>query len=160
MQPVSHPDASLNCKGFTLIEMMVVVSLLGILVAVGVPSFRAMILQNRVTAVTNELVAALQFARSESIRTGANVMVCSTNDQATCSGVWTNGWVVRNAGGPLRVWPPAREGVAIAVPGTVTYTPLGNVTAARCFQLTLDVYQRFVGVSAGGRVATSANACP
>ena len=160
MQPVRYPDAVRGQRGFTLIEMMVVISLLAILLAVGVPSFRAMIQQNRVTAVTNDLVAALQFARSEAIRTGANVTVCSSSDQSTCSGVWTNGWVVRNAAGPLRVWPAAREGVAIAVPGAVTYTSLGYVTAARCFQLSLDAYQRFVGVSAGGRVASSPNACP
>lgn len=160
MQPVRYPDAVRGQRGFTLIEMMVVISLLAILLAVGVPSFRAMIQQNRVTAVTNDLVAALQFARSEAIRTGANVTVCSSSDQSTCSGTWTNGWVVRNAAGPLRVWPAAREGVAIAVPGAVTYTSLGNVTAARCFQLSLDAYQRFVGVSAGGRVASSPNACP
>ncbi|MEW6478938.1 MAG: GspH/FimT family pseudopilin [Pseudomonadota bacterium] len=160
MQSVTHRGAARDQKGFTLIEMMVAISLLAILVSIGVPSFRAFIEANRITAVTNDLVAALQFARSEAIRTGNNMTVCSSNDQSTCSGGWVNGWVVRGPAGVIRAWPAARDGVTIADPGAVVYAPLGNATAARCFQIDLNTRQRFVGVSAGGRVATSTTACP
>ena len=146
--------------GFTLIELMVTVSVLALLLGIGVPSFRATIQGNRVTAVSNDLVAALQFARSEAVRRGENVTLCSSNDQVTCSGGWVDGWVVRNAAAPIRVWPTAREGVVKDVPGEVGFNPLGGVTAARCFQVSLDTFLRSVSVGAMGRVATAVVACP
>jgi len=152
-------------SGFTLIELMVVISILAILLGIGVPSFRATIEGNRITTVANDLVGALQFARSEAVKRGTNVTLCSSNDQATCSGGWVNGWVARNeaAVAPepvlLRVWPAAREGVVIAG-GAVEFNALGGVTTARCFQVTLGALQRFVGVGAAGRIASSPVACP
>lgn len=146
--------------GFTLVELMVAIALLAVLLGIGVPSFRTLREGNSITTVTNDLVAALQFARSEAIRTGTNMTVCSSNDQTTCSGGWVNGWVVRNAAGPVKVWPAARQGVTIAVAGNVVYTPLGNVTAARCFQIDLNTLRRFVGVTPAGRVAAAVAACP
>jgi type IV fimbrial biogenesis protein FimT len=164
MQAVSQPGAATYQRGFTLIELMVVVSLLAVLLGVGVPSFRATIESNRITTVTNDLVAALQYARSEAVRTGVNHTVCASSNQSTCSGAWANGWIVTrtpaNAAGVVKVWPAAREGVVIADPGVVVYTPLGNVTAARCFQIDLNTLRRFVGVGAAGRVAAATNACP
>lgn len=148
--------------GFTLIELMVAISILAIVLGLGVPSLQRLIESNRISAVTNDLVAALQFARSEAIKTGTNMVVCSSDDELTCSGSWIDGWVVLApaAAAPLRIWPPARAGTTILVAGGVTYTPLGNVSAARCFTVQIGTLQRFVGVSVGGRVATSTTACP
>jgi len=151
-------------SGFTLIELMVVISILAILLGIGVPSFRATIEGNRITTVANDLVGALQFARSEAVKRGTNVVLCSSNDQTTCTGAWINGWVARNnavpADPPFRVWPAAREGVAIAVPGAVEFNALGGATNALCFQITLGALQRFVAVGPAGRVASSPVACP
>lgn len=149
-----------NQSGFTLIELLLVTVVLAVLLGIGVPSFRDTIQSNRIATVSNDLMAALQFARSESIRRGEDVTLCSTNNQATCSGVWTNGWVVRNAAGPLRVWPSTREGVAIAVGGNVVFNSLGGVAAGRCFQVDLGTFQRSVTVGAGGRVVSAVAACP
>ncbi|TNF61933.1 MAG: prepilin-type N-terminal cleavage/methylation domain-containing protein, partial [Burkholderiales bacterium] len=73
-------------SGFTLIELMVTITVLAVLLGVGVPSFQATIQGNRITTAANDLVAALQYARSEAVRRGVNVTVCSSNDQSTCSG--------------------------------------------------------------------------
>lgn len=159
----NHPTGGLPLSkqlGFTLIELMVTVSILAILLGIGVPSFRATIQGNRVASVSSDLVAALHFARSEAVRRGENVTLCSSNDQATCSGDWVDGWVVRSAAATIRVWPTAREGVVIAVPGEVVFNPLGGVTAARCFQVSLDAILRSVSVGAMGRVTTAVAACP
>jgi type IV fimbrial biogenesis protein FimT len=60
---------------FTLVEVLVVVSLIAILATIGVPSFREMIKNNRVTGQNNELIALVHFAKSEAIRRSTNVDV-------------------------------------------------------------------------------------
>lgn len=148
-------------SGFTLIELMVTLSILAILLGIGVPSFRSMIEGNRITTVANDLVGALQFSRSEAVKRGTAITLCASNDQSTCSGTWVNGWVARNTAtaDTVRVWPAAREGVTIAVAGAVEFNALGGATTARCFQVTLGTLQRAVSVGPAGRVATSQAAC-
>jgi len=83
-------------KGFTLIELMVTLAVAAILLTMGVPSFRATVENNRLTAAANELVGALNLARSEAIKRGVRVTVCKSSDGATCttSGNWEQGWIV------------------------------------------------------------------
>lgn len=66
-------------RGFTLMELMLAIAVLGILTAVAVPSFTAMINRNRLTSQSNELLAAIQYARMEAIRTSAKVTFCGTD---------------------------------------------------------------------------------
>lgn len=72
---IAHSD-----RGFTLMELMVSIAVLGILTAVAVPSFTSMINKNRLVSQSNELLAAIQFARAEAIRTSARVTFCGTDD--------------------------------------------------------------------------------
>ena len=87
-------------RGFSLLELMTGIAVFGILVAIGVPSLTAMIRTNRVAANTNELVVALSAARSEAVRRGLPVAVCSrttpTADacQIGTANNWGNGWLV------------------------------------------------------------------
>ncbi len=59
--------AAFAAKGFTLIEMMVVVALLGVLLAIAAPSMKDMIDVRRLRAINAQLVTDMQFARSEAI---------------------------------------------------------------------------------------------
>ena len=142
--------------GFTLVEMMVTILVLAVLLGIGVPSFQTMIQRNRLTTVTNDLVGALQFARSEAVRRGIEVTLCS--GQGGCSGTWVDGWVVRNQADldadPYRVWPAVRQGVAVGTPGAVVFNALGAAVGTRCFQISLGAFERRVSVGFAGRIVS------
>jgi type IV fimbrial biogenesis protein FimT len=85
--------------GFTLIELMIVVSIVAILVALAVPSFNTMMVKRSVQSAAVSLVTDMRFARSEALRRSVKVSICSlaANSTTTCSGdpaVWVNGWIV------------------------------------------------------------------
>jgi prepilin-type N-terminal cleavage/methylation domain-containing protein len=56
-------------KGFTVVELMISLAILGVLVAIVVPGFRDFVERNAVTTTSNELLNGLLFARGEAIRT-------------------------------------------------------------------------------------------
>jgi type IV fimbrial biogenesis protein FimT len=59
--------------GFTLVELMVTLSIAAILLAVGVPPFSRLISNNRMATQTNEMVASLNLARAEAVRRSSGV---------------------------------------------------------------------------------------
>ena len=83
-------------KGFTLIEMVVTIAILAILLAIAIPSFRALIINNRITAQANDFVSDVTYARAEAVRRNMRVSVCKSNDGATCAAGfdWSGGWIV------------------------------------------------------------------
>jgi len=74
--------------GFTLVELLVTLMVAAILLAVGVPSFVETIRQNRTVSQANNLVTALNLARSEAIKRGQQVTVLRTGAE------WEDGWQV------------------------------------------------------------------
>ena len=83
-------------SGFTLIELMITLLIVGILLSVGVPSLKTFMQSNQLVASTNELISALHVARSEAIKLNTRVSICDSSDGATCDGTgdWSNGWIV------------------------------------------------------------------
>ncbi len=82
--------------GFTLIELMITLAVVGILLMVGVPSLKTFMQGNQLIASTNELISALHVARSEAIKLNTRVSICESSDGASCdtTGSWKNGWIV------------------------------------------------------------------
>lgn len=87
-------------QGFTLIELMVTLTIAAILLSLAVPSLAAFVQSARLRGSSNELASALMFARSEAIKRGHAVTVCkSANPSAlgpSCgtSATWQQGWLV------------------------------------------------------------------
>jgi len=76
-------------RGFTLIEMLVVLTIAVILLAIGIPNMTNLFQTNRLATTTNELVATLNLARSEAIRRGASVVMLSTAGARNWGGGWS-----------------------------------------------------------------------
>lgn len=83
-------------RGFTLVELIVTIALVAILSTLAIPSFSEMLRQWRRDSATRELSTSLQLARSESIKTSRQIVMCpSTNGTACVAGTeWRNGWMV------------------------------------------------------------------
>lgn len=79
-----------RARGFTLVELLVAVSILLILVTIGVPNLRDFILDNQLTSQGNAMISALQVARSEAVKRKVDVVVCPSADAASCSGDWSS----------------------------------------------------------------------
>ncbi|GHD48545.1 type IV fimbrial biogenesis protein FimT [Marinobacter persicus] len=74
-------------SGFTLIELIVTIAVLAIVSMYAIPSFREVVMNNRLTAQTNEVTSLISYARSEASKVlGGVVTVCGSTDGATCSG--------------------------------------------------------------------------
>lgn len=81
--------------GITLVELMVTMAVLLVLVAFGVPSFQNHMKDNRRITQVNELVSAMNLARSEATKGNGSVAICPSADAATCSGgTFDSGWIV------------------------------------------------------------------
>lgn len=85
--------------GFTLIELLITISIATILMALAVPSFSAMLKQNRLSAQTTSFINALQFARSTALTTNVPTTVCPRGaaGSVTCGTNWSSGWIVATA---------------------------------------------------------------
>lgn len=88
-------------KGFTLIELMIGVALAVIIVTIAAPSFNSAMKKNKIIAETNELIADINFARSEAVKRSIPVVLCRSaspsNASPTCGGTasnWSSGWLV------------------------------------------------------------------
>lgn len=84
-------------RGFTLVELMVVLTVAAILLALAAPSFSDMIMNNRQTVTINELIGDLNLARSEAIKRRQQVLVCpraGNTCSTSASPTWDQGWIV------------------------------------------------------------------
>ena len=77
---------------------MITLTVAAILATIAAPNMHTFILNNRITATTNEFLRSLQTARTEAPRRQKNVVLCMSaniSDQnSTCSTTNPNGWIV------------------------------------------------------------------
>lgn len=160
-------------RGFTLIELMVTISLVAILAAIAVPSFQTLILNNRMATQSNDFLSSLQLARSEAVKRGATVSLCKSANAASCTtaGTYAQGWIVFadtdsdsivDAGeAVIQAYGPVAGGSTLTGSGTVanaiTYTARGftsltaDATVSLCPPSPAAVAGRDIQITASGR---------
>lgn len=162
MQPFRTHQAQ---RGFTLIELMITLTIAAILLTMGVPSFNAMIKNNRLTAQTNQFVTAMNFARSEAIKRGASVTVTATDD-SDGDNEWGPGWsITDNGGNTLRVFTALDAATALDSTNNVdafVFQSSGRVDNADTLTMCDDregETGRQITIAATGRVGSSTAPC-
>jgi type IV fimbrial biogenesis protein FimT len=115
-----------RASGFTIVELLITVTVLGILAAFALPEFSNFVRDQRVKTAISDVYASFIYARSEAIKRSANVDVIPNN-----TADWAAGWAVKDAGGTNLKVQDAISGVTIAGEGgTITYRRDGRLSAA------------------------------
>lgn len=154
--------SSAHSKGFTLVEAMVTVAVLGILLAVAIPNFSDFVRKKRLEGVAKEFVADLALARSEVISSGQGnnrLARIQFEPNGTCYVLYAYknlgspgcdcrrgiGAACRVASAELKVvTPPAGSGIVFRSEGDGDY-----LTFLEGFQTRMDAYKVTIKYPAG-----------
>lgn len=149
--------APANC-GFTLIELMVTITIAAILIAIAVPSFRSYQASQQVRSAADDLTFALNYARSEAVKRHAPITVAPVS-----AGNWPNGWTVAGAD-TLKTY-AAVSGITISTPlANPQYKDNGRLSAITDLQFTIApidvaVSPRCVSVAPSGKASNRTGGC-
>lgn len=142
-------NSSYYDRGFSIVELMIAVVILGIIAGIGLPSFVGAIQNSRLNAAADDVVDALRYARSEAVQRNEEVRL-------TAAGNYSGGWSVEvvDTAEMLRSYDGFGNGVACAAcVGEISFNSRGmlvNVADAgdlevvhdngnsRCITLTLS----------------------
>jgi type IV fimbrial biogenesis protein FimT len=85
--------------GVTMVELIITMAIAGILMAMGVSSYKYVTKSNRAAGEINALLGDLQFSRYEAVKEGLSVTICpaASTSATTCdtgNTNWSEGWIV------------------------------------------------------------------
>lgn len=139
------PKIGAHERGFTLIELMVTLSVLAIMLGIGVPSFRNFIAAQKVKTAAYELVSSMMLARSEAVKRNSAVLVTPG-----AAAAWAGGWSV-SAGATTLQQQQAVDGVTITPKdpaNPATTLALANMSFAASGRLAAKAYFEIAGTAA------------
>lgn len=155
----SYVRSCIDCEiaAFSILELMIVVSLISLLLLITAPHLQNLLLNNQGVTVVNNLIAELNFTRSEAIKNRMLVRLCASGDHATCGGNWRDGQIIiTEKDRVLRVFPALNKndtlvwnsslnkdnyiefndyGMTNGQTGTFTYCPQGKKEFAQAIVL-------------------------
>ena len=175
-------DAAVSTHGFTLIELLVTMAVVAILLTIGIPNYQIFLLNSRMTSKSNDLLGALQLARSEAVKRNSRVSVCKgAGGVCGAVGTWAQGWMVFVDGGvagtvdgtdaPIHIFPALTGTTTLLatanISNFISYLPTGmpNLAVGTTATLTLcpgvpGVSGRDVQIVAAGRASIVNVVCP
>jgi len=151
-------------RGFTLPELMIVLTIMAILIAAAVPSFAEFIRNQRVKTASFDLFSSLVMARSEAIARNTTVTLTPTSTTNWANG-WTISYVDASSGSTVRLRDhSAMPELTITGPTSLVYRGSGRLsgTATPQFALTASgttIISRCIDVDLSGRPVSKAAAC-
>lgn len=161
--------STLRLTGFTLMELMITLAVLGILTAIAVPSFQTLLERNRVTNETNDLLGALMLARSHAVTRRVITRVCPSTNASTCAtGTvnWATGWIVREDPSPsqvIRIGPALHPSLTVTTTlQAVAFDPAGNardLASGGSIQIANTSGQRCIRIRSSGQLLTERIPC-
>jgi len=137
--------------GFTLIELVITVTLLGVLLSVAVPGFRQLTLNQGVKSAAFDVFTALEYARSEAIKRPGETITLKAG--ASSDGAWSTGWrLLDGSNNKLRSWTVASN-ITVADKNTtpltqVTFTKDGHISGATAPKIEVKPTATVTGVDA------------
>ncbi len=151
MEAIRISYTGIREQGFTLLELMIAITVLAIILAIGIPSFQNLFDSSRFARVNDNFIAAINIARSEAIMralpNGRRIVLCERNSAGTgCSGGtnWTEGLMVLesdvdgNVLQVIRVWDPVEGGVLASSAVRVNFLSNGRAVSAEAFTATVN----------------------
>lgn len=111
-------------RGFTLIELMVTISIIAILMALAVPAMSNYVLNGRAKQAASDIWVSMSLARSEALRRNTNVSVGPVGSD------WRNGWQVTAGTEVVKVHEALSSQLDALTVGTLTYGRDGRLTSA------------------------------
>ena len=145
-------------------EMLVVITIIGILAAFGFPAMTRFLTTQAVRSASYDLFADLIYARSEAISRGTTVSVIGVS-----STDYKKGWNIRENGGGtvLRSQSPRTSAIVFtASQNTFTFDRNGRSDATMTFNIvpvestTNDYMKRCIRLDPSGRPKSAEGACP
>jgi len=156
---VNHTN-QLKHRGFTLIELMVVVSIMAIMASLAVPSFQQLVAAQRLRVTGYNIVSDLVLARSEAVKRGENVTLTPV------SGDWTQGWSVNVAASALMLRGQGRIGSGVQFttsPSSITFDRNGRTNLLTVVRFGLydgTSNRRCISLDPSGRPKSAKTECP
>lgn len=157
------PHFNPTSRGFTLVELMVVVAILSILTMLAAPTFTEIILNNHLSSTSNRLVSSASMARTEAIKRNVTVTLCQSSNASTCgtNGNWELGWIIKTPTEVLLKESAAPAGYKVT--GTVSaidFDPVGVGTTVASLTVcratpSAGSQERVIAVSATGKAISS-----
>lgn len=90
--------------GFSLIELLITLSIAIILFAVAIPLFKFFFIKSTDQVMSLQLFRAINLARSEALASGQSVTLCKSANQQTCIGEWKEGYLIHSGNKILYVF--------------------------------------------------------
>jgi type IV fimbrial biogenesis protein FimT len=164
-----------SVRGFTLIELMIVLVIVAVFVMIAAPSYSTLTQRTRLKSYANEVVASAYLARSEAIKRNATMTLCASADGSTCDGGgdWEQGWIVMDSNDTvIKRQQSLASGMVLfhlssATFNTMEFQSSGVVIPAATLKLcqetpSVGVEEKLVTISVTGRprIQTTRTGCP